>query len=33
MDKFRVILYIYINLITIRGAYKQEAFIQDPSYT
>ena len=28
MDKFRIILYIYINLITIRGAYKKEAFIQ-----
>jgi hypothetical protein len=27
IDKFRVILYIYINLITIRGAYKKEAFI------
>ena len=27
IDEFRVILCIYINLITIRGAYKNEAFI------
>ena len=27
IDEFGVILYIYINIITIRGAYKKEAFI------
>ena len=27
INEFRVILYIYINSITIRGAYKKEALI------